>query len=243
VNAERFESRAALAAAQESERQRLARLVHDGALQDLAAANLLIGAIRLQQEPTRLSERSTLMASDHLERIESLLVSGMHKLRADAIGDDSIDLRDVDVVAALEQAAAKFAPASTAEVEISVARLEGATPERTRLIVQIAREALVNAILHSEAERIDVTIRRTRDGFSIAVIDDGVGFDATRLQEVGHLGLNNMTALAFQAGGWCSLSTRPGEGTTLEAWVPDRASAEDAVFIGPDLARAQQAPS
>jgi len=233
VNAERFESRAALAEAQEVERQRLAQLVHDGALQDLAAANLLIGAVRMNvaEELAAPASRSTHKTAEHLQRIESLLVSGMQKLRADAIGSDVIDLRDLSITSALEQTVAKFAAASTSSVSIDVSLTEEAPRERSHLIVQIAREALVNAIVHSDAKNIDVNIRRTRDGYSIAVIDDGVGFDTSRLQEVGHLGLSSMTALAFQAGGWCSLSTLPGRGTSLEAWIPDHFSQEEAVAV------------
>ncbi len=229
LNAERARSRAALLHAQEAERLRLAQLVHDGALQDLAAANLLIGASRLVAD----GQPNSTLEADHLKRIEELLVSGMRKLRADAIGSAIIDLRETNVVDALEQTVEKFASINAAEVHVRERGIMHASAELSEIIFQIAREALVNAMVHSEATIVNVDLRQTRDGFSIAVIDDGVGFDKSRLQEVGHLGLSTMTALAYQAGGWCSLSTRPGRGTSIEAWIPSTVLTNDAVLMRP----------
>lgn len=218
IRAERAQARAALVVAQETERRRLAQLVHDGALQDLAAANLLIGAALFAANDNATEPGSP---AENLERIESLLVSGMRKLRADAIGSPVIDLRDIGVLDALEQTISKFESVATAEVTISERGIDQAQAELSRLIFQIAQEALVNALVHSKATEIHIDLRRTRDGFSIAVTDDGIGFDNSRLQEVGHMGLSAMAALAHEAGGWCSLSTRPGRGTAVEAWLPD----------------------
>lgn len=229
INSERAKSRSTLLQAQETERLRLAQLVHDGALQDLAAANLLVGKIMLDVEPCNPVRPCTI---ENIANIEKLLVSGMRKLRADAIGSAIIDLRDIEIVDALEQTVAKFdCLDSPAEVHIAAQRVDGASNEIARVIFQISQEALVNALLHSRANLVSVDLRRTRDGYSIAVIDDGVGFDTTQLQEVGHLGLSTMTALASEAGGWCSLSTRPAAGTSVEAWIPDTPTNDDAAVL------------
>lgn len=229
MNSERAKSRSALLQAQETERLRLAQLVHDGALQDLAAANLLVGKTLLDFESGNSQRPCT---PDNIAQIEKLLVSGMRKLRADAIGSVVIDLRDVEIVEALEQTVSKFDSLdSSAEVHITAQSVDDASSEIARLIFQISQEALVNALLHSQANLVSVDLRRTRDGYSIAVIDDGVGFDTNQLQEVGHLGLSTMTALASEAGGWCSLSTRPGAGTSVEAWIPDTPTPDDAAIL------------
>ena len=224
INAERVETQVAIARAQEAERRKLAQRVHDGALQDFAAANLLVGAAGLDNPPE--------LNDSYLARVEELLCGGMRKLRTDAIGSDDIDLREVVVVEALEEVVDKFSMVNSAEVTISERRLNEATPERAGVIFQIAQEALVNALVHSQATTISVSLIGDHLGYIIQVVDDGIGFDQRRVTEVGHLGLNNMNALAYSVDGWCSVSTRNDGGTRVEAWVPRLASSDDAVAIG-----------
>lgn len=246
VNVERLDSMHMIAEAQELERNRVAQLVHDGALQDFAAANLLVGAIQMNDSWTKLLTTPNtpggpeLTTKDQMDRVEALLESGMRKLRLDAFEPNQIDLRTIDVQAELESTIAKFAPVTTARVELRTENLTNVAPEQQEVIQQIACEGLVNAILHStSATVIRVDLQSTRDGYSIVVIDDGVGFDRSHLPETGHLGLNSMTALAFQAGGWCSLSARPDRGTTVEAWVPKVEAVKDVVSLTTPRCRKQ----
>ena len=227
INAERVETQVAIAKAQEAERRKLAQRVHDGALQDFAAANLLVGAAGLHNPPE--------LNDSYLARIEELLCGGMRKLRTDAIGSDDIDLREVIVIEALEEVVEKFSVVNSATVTITERRLSEATPERARVIFQIAQEALVNALVHSQAGNISVSIIGDHLGFIIRVVDDGIGFDQRRVTEVGHLGINNMNALAYSVEGWCSVSTQNCDGTRVEAWVPRQASGEDVVALGARL--------
>ena len=221
TNVERVETRAALADEQDAEQRRLAQLVHDGALQDLAAANLLVGAARMRTDE-RLTRASEPIAVQ-LERIEKLLMSGMRRLREDVIERVAdIDLREVvDVEASLEETIAKFQSVNSADITIAYNPPSTTDGELNRTILQITQEALVNALLHSQAGKIDVEIRPARDGILIAVCDNGVGFNPDRLHSTGHLGLTTMSSLVDQSGGWFSLSTRPGNGTTIEVWLPE----------------------
>jgi PAS domain S-box-containing protein len=221
LHAERLESRLALEIAEEGARLRLGQLVHDGALQDLAAANLLIGAARLDAP-----------SSSHLHKVESLLVSGMQKLRSDAIGSEILDLDDLGVIAALQQLAAKFSLLDVPVVTVEGCLAESTCSELRSTLFHIAREALVNALVHSGATRIDVCIDAQNSGYAISVLDDGIGFDDGRLQEVGHIGLTNMTALAYRAGGGCSVVSTNGCGTRIDAWIPLLPSKANSVLFG-----------
>ena len=212
INAERVEAQVTIARAQKAERRKLAQRVHDGALQDFAAANLLVGATTLDNPPE--------LNHSYMSRVEELLCRGMMKLRTDAIGSDEIDLREVVVVEALEEVVQKFSMLNSATVTISERRLNEASPHCAGVIFQITQEALVNALVHSHADKISISITGDHQGFTILVIDDGVGLDARRASEVGHLGINNMNALSYRVAGWCSLSTGEGGGTRVEAWVP-----------------------
>ena len=91
------------------------------------------------------------------------------------------------------------------------------------ILYRIAQEALTNARKHSDAERVSVSLERREGGTWMRIADDGVGFrpqDAL-VAAPGHLGLAAMKERAEMTGGWCKLWSLPGEGTTLEVWLPD----------------------
>jgi signal transduction histidine kinase len=98
-------------------------------------------------------------------------------------------------------------------------------PVRSSLILyRIAQEAFTNARKHSQAAHVRVTLERRDGGTSMQIVDDGVGFkpqDAV-VAAPGHLGLAAMRERAEMAGGTSTLWSLPGEGTTLEVWLPDR---------------------
>ncbi|MDQ4108298.1 MAG: GAF domain-containing sensor histidine kinase [Actinomycetota bacterium] len=97
-------------------------------------------------------------------------------------------------------------------------------PIRSSLILyRIAQEAVANARKHSQAAHVRVTLARRDGGTSMQIVDDGVGFmpqDAV-VAAPGHLGLAAIRERAEMAGGSCKLWSLPGEGTTMEVWVPD----------------------
>jgi signal transduction histidine kinase len=97
-------------------------------------------------------------------------------------------------------------------------------PIRSSLILyRIAQEAVANARKHSQAAHVRVTLARRDGGTSMQIVDDGVGFmpqDAV-VAAPGHLGLAAIRERAEMAGGSCKLWSLPGEGTTMEVWLPD----------------------
>jgi signal transduction histidine kinase len=102
--------------------------------------------------------------------------------------------------------------------------LDEEPPVRSSLILyRIAQEAVANARKHSRAARLRVTLERQDGGTSMRIVDDGVGFkpqDAV-VAAPGHLGLAAMRERAEMAGGSSRLWSLPGEGTTMEVWLPD----------------------
>jgi signal transduction histidine kinase len=101
--------------------------------------------------------------------------------------------------------------------------LETEPSTQTRLILyRTAQEALANARKHAQAELVRLRLEERDGGVWMEIEDDGVGF---RPQEAvvaapGHLGLAAMRERAEMAGGWCSLRSLPGAGTTLQVWLP-----------------------
>ena len=90
------------------------------------------------------------------------------------------------------------------------------------ILYRIAQEAFANARKHAEARHIRVTLEPRDGGTSMQIADDGVGFipQEALVAAPGHLGLAAIRERAEMAGGWSKLWSLPGQGTTLEVWLP-----------------------
>jgi signal transduction histidine kinase len=88
------------------------------------------------------------------------------------------------------------------------------------LCYQVAREAVMNAVTHSGAEKITVSLREADDGAHLSIADDGAGFDVEQGSPEGHFGLTMMRERAQVAGGSFRIESAPGEGTTVIAEFP-----------------------
>ena len=89
-------------------------------------------------------------------------------------------------------------------------------------LFRILQEALANALKHARARRITVALARTDDVISLAVSDDGAGFDAGRLGTSGGLGLVMMRERTSQLNGSFEFESAPGHGTIITVVVPFR---------------------
>jgi signal transduction histidine kinase len=101
--------------------------------------------------------------------------------------------------------------------------LDTETSTQTRVILyRIAQEALTNARKHAHADEISVKLQERDGGVWMEISDDGVGYipEGSVVAEPGHLGIAAMRERAEMAGGWCTLRSLPGAGTTLEVWLP-----------------------
>jgi signal transduction histidine kinase len=90
------------------------------------------------------------------------------------------------------------------------------------ILYRIAQEAFANTRKHAQAAHVRVTLQPRDGGTSMQIIDDGVGFlpQEALVAAPGHLGLAAIRGRAEMAGGTCSLWSLPGQGTTLEVWLP-----------------------
>ena len=95
-------------------------------------------------------------------------------------------------------------------------------PETTRAIAyRIAKEALVNALKHSHARQVLVTLAGADDGLLVEVHDDGVGpGSAVTGSAPGHRGVSGMKDRAVLAGGRCTIAVSPHGGTVVSLWLP-----------------------
>ena len=109
-----------------------------------------------------------------------------------------------------------------ADLRIRLRLSEIATSDRSALVlVQVAREALVNSSRYSGAELVEVELRDRRDGFAeLTVRDDGCGFEMGRVDASRHFGLQLMRERVEAIGGSLSIESYQGIGTSVVAWIP-----------------------
>lgn len=199
-----------LQTAREDERQRLARELHDelGAL--LTAAKL---------DSARLKSR--LADADALERLAHLsgtLDAGIALKRRIIEDLRPSSLEHLGLAPALDILAREFGAASGLAVETELAPLELA-PAVQLTAYRLVQEALTNVAKHAQARQVHVRLAAAEGGAQLVVEDDGRGFDPAQARRSAH-GLVGMRHRVTADGGRLQLSSEPGRGTRIEAWLP-----------------------
>ncbi len=200
--------------AQEEERKRIAADIHDDSIQVIGAADLRVQV--LQREITDPGQGEAL-ADIHdtmqlaIERLRHLLF----ELRPPALDREGL-------VATLRLYLDQADPDERLEFELDD-RLDGEPPSETRAVLfRLAQEAVTNARKHANATTLRLFLSSEDGGVLLRIADDGRGFDLAEIAAPmpGHLGVPTMIERAEFAGGWCRVDSKPGEGTTVESWIP-----------------------
>ncbi len=195
------------------ERQRLARELHDSVSQALYGIALGAKTARtlLDQAPDR--------ATDPLDYVLSLAEAGLAEMRALIFELRPESLETEGLAVALEKQAAALRARHEIEVEASLCEEPEASPGAKETVYRIAQEALHNIVKHACANRVEIKMECDPKRITLAVSDDGVGFDA-RDEFPGHLGLRSMRERASRLGGTLRVQTAPGGGTRIWARIP-----------------------
>lgn len=197
--------------ASDAERRRIARDLHDGVVQDLAGTAFSISAVARDPETTS-ETRTTLKGAggalrDSLKALRSL-VAEIHPP----------ELHSEGLAAALADLIAPAGPARI-QASVSVAGVESASTETTALVWRVAQEAVRNAIRHSRASTLAVTVRGDAGRVSLEVVDDGIGFTPGLVQDPDSYGLRGLKTLVADCGGELGVRSSPGDGTTVRMEV------------------------
>lgn len=218
--------------AQEQERQRIARELHDETGQALTALALGLAAASesVQTDPSRAARQLAQLKSLSTDAIEEL-----HELVADL--RPSI-LDDLELVLALRHQVDDFESRTDVEAEFEVmGRHRRVEPEIETVLFRIAQEALTNIAKHARAEAATVRLTYSDDAVQLIVQDDGQGFDPDavlsgdhqRRRAWGLLGIQERVELV---GGDFEIDSDPGAGTTIRVNVP--LTREGVVDVGED---------
>lgn len=200
-------------AAQEAERQRLARDIHDGISQRLVTLSYHLDAAL-----TRLDRDEPAGARNDLETSCDLVGTTLEEARA-AIGALRPPVLDDLGLSGALAALARDLPG----VQASLALDERRVPEHVEVaLYRIAQESLQNVLKHSRAERVALRLEIGNQGVRLTVFDDGVGFDDTEPAEHGGggYGLASVRERAELIGGAVRVVSRSGSGTTVTVTAP-----------------------
>ena len=201
--------------AQEDERLRLARELHDQTGQVLT--NLLIRLKTIENKTGEAETRSALkntldIVSGTIDQIRDLSYS----LRPPA-------LEEFGLGAAVEDLIADTAKQARLDVKCECQVENDLPPEIAVVLYRILQEGMTNVVRHAQASRVMVQLKKESNMLYMRIDDDGMGFDPGKItvhEGQRHLGLISMSERAKLIGGHFEISSALGEGTTLEVFLP-----------------------
>jgi signal transduction histidine kinase len=200
--------------AQELERRRLARELHDETGQ--ALTSILLGLKGLEE---RIGDETSRAAA---EELRELVVSTLQDVRRLAVELRPTALDDFGLVAALERLAGSFSEQTGISVDFQTALADERLPaEVETALYRIVQESLTNVVKHARARRVSILLARREGAVKAVVEDDGRGFDPAELAGDG-FGLVGMRERLALLGGRLEVESRPDAGTTIAAEVPIR---------------------
>ncbi len=206
-------------AAQEAERARVARDLHDQIGQSLTSVLL---AQRLVLDSLAAPHADLADARAHAEDVRALVANALGEVRRLAFDLRPTVLDDVGLVAAVHRLAADVSARHGFPVEVVLEGLddEARYPAEVETVVyRVVQEALTNVARHARASGAVVTVAADQGRLQAEVADDGVGFEVS----AGHppsLGLAGLVERASRVGGRVEIASAPGKGTTVTLEVP-----------------------
>ncbi|MFN2216193.1 MAG: sensor histidine kinase [Anaerolineales bacterium] len=205
-------------AAQESERQRIARELHDETGQALTAIGMGLRGLS-----TTLKTKNSDKAQDMLHHLEGLTTHSLTELQRLISDLRPSHLDDLGLPAALRWYANLIQERTDLATHVEIRGQERDCPPAAKTaLFRIVQEALTNVVKHALANTAEIFLTFEDDGVSIKVIDDGQGFELNSNRPGKRIswGLRNMEERANLLGGSFKINSHPGAGTSVEAFLP-----------------------
>ncbi|MBA7603484.1 hypothetical protein ES703_10595 [subsurface metagenome] len=205
--------------AQEEERKRISRELHDETTQALVALSRQLDA--LASSGKGLSEDNRLRLEELWQKTNNIM-QGVRRLSQD-LRPAALDR--LGLLSALEWLASDIAEYSGIEIKVNVVNTERRLPEEVELVLfRITQEALRNVWRHSQATRAEITVEFDESKTRVTVSDNGKGFNLPEtigdLARDGKLGLAGMQERARLLGGSLTVQSEPGRGATITVELP-----------------------
>ncbi len=207
--------------AEEEARKKLARDLHDGPTQDVAAIAMRMSIIQ------KLLERSPEEVPNELRKIEDLARKTTKEIRHMLFTLRPLVLENQGLTAALGQLADKMKESYDQPVTVRVSKETERyiDTHQQGVIFYIIEEAVGNARKHAQASMITVNVYKQEDVILVNISDNGVGFDTSEaekkaMERGGHLGMINLRERAEMVGGTLRMESAKGKGTSITVVVP-----------------------
>jgi signal transduction histidine kinase len=205
---------------QDEARRKLARDLHDGPTQTIAAIAMRVNFAR------RMLERDPGAAAEELSKVENIARRTTKDIRHMLFTLRPLILESKGLVAALEQLAEKVRQTHDQNISIEAEKnvALGMDMGKQSVVFYIAEEAVNNARKHAEAEHIWVRLMIRDDFFVLEIEDDGVGFNVgsvdANYEQRGSLGMVSMRERAELVNGGLHVDTTEGKGTQITLFIP-----------------------
>lgn len=209
LETERRESARRALAAQEEERHRVARELHD------ELGQVLTGLLLLMDEATRAPAQRAAEALDEGREAARGAINEVRRIVRDLRPEA---LEDLGLASALATLASSFERRTGVRVERRLpADLPRLSSEQDLLVYRFAQEALTNVARHADAERVELSAERSDGHVRVVVRDDGRGFAG---EPPGDGGIGGIRERAMLVGGSVEVESAPGAGTQLVVRIP-----------------------
>lgn len=203
------------------ERERIGMDLHDGIIQSIYGVGLAMENIRhmLGEGETQAKDRVT-HAIDDLNQVIRDIRSYILDLRPRQMNNENL-------MDGLKRLAAEYRAHTLASVTVNgtKAKLDSLPQGHGMILFHICQEALANAAKHAAATSVSVNVWTTDERVIMEVRDNGKGFDPDKKSKSFGHGLANMQTRVRAAGGEVDISSAPGEGVTVLAWIPRKNNA------------------
>jgi signal transduction histidine kinase len=207
-----------LITAQEAERSRIARDLHDDINQQLASLSIGLSSIK-----RRLQQGEAAGVQEEVARLQQRIVDVTHVTRQLSHELHPGVLQHAGLVAALRGHCAEFGSQHGIEMTFSAGDgVEGVPEEVALCLYRVAQEALRNIAAHSGARAARVDLNPWTEGLELIINDDGQGFDLAEARRRGGVGLISLDERVRMIGGHLNIETQPRDGTELRVRVPIR---------------------
>jgi PAS domain S-box-containing protein len=199
--------------AQDEERSRVARELHDDVTQRLAL--LAIDAGGIEAGPVGEAQAVAIQSvRQGLAELSDDVRALSHRLHPSG-------LELVGLAGALKAECERFSSSESLRTDVMLEGVPAGLPPETALcLLRVAQEAMRNSARHARGRTVEVRLQPKDEGLQLVVRDDGVGFDPAAQRSRPTLGLASMRERMLLADGELRIESAPGQGTTIVAWVP-----------------------
>ena len=200
------------------ERNRMARELHDTLAHTLSALSVQLETVKAYWEV------DPEVAQKMLDQSLQATRAGLHETRRALKSLRASPLDDLGLLLALRRMAEQTAVRSKLKLQLALpSQAPPLAPATEQAIYRIAQEAVANVAHHADATTLSLTLSLDDARVILVVHDDGLGFNPQQRARSGHFGLSGMEERAQMVGGNLTVSSRPGDGTTVRFTLEEQA--------------------